>query len=183
MVAFSSLSFQTPEPASPVERWWQTIRKSTVRQVVIESALSLPVPQWVDGELVLAAFYYRTRSGGGPGKGIALPPFARLVASYPEARILEFTQAEAEALFPGMPIPAELGPLSAGSLSVDERNAAWDALFTLYPNVLDAYRGQQPFDEREKFSDLFFTLLPPGLAPFCTALNPAFFTWLGREEA
>lgn len=167
-----------PENASPAHRWWLNIRSSTFNQVVLESALSLPIPQQPGDHQVLAAFYYGVKTTGGPGKGIALPPVARLAATYPEGRIIEFIRAEPEMLFPGLEISPDLGPLATGSLSVPERTQTRRAFFRLYPEILDGYRSMQMIHQRDAFKKLFYALISPGLVPFYEHLNPQFFAWM-----
>jgi hypothetical protein len=174
-------SVQIPADASPVEAWWLTLRSQTMRQLPVESALSWPVPLVRDGQLYLAAFYYGVRRVAGPGTGLALPPIARVVASYPAGRLMSFVHRQLTDLFPGLPSTGELGPLVAVQQPPTERMRDRKALFALYSPILDQYhKGAQEHDQRQAFQVAFMRLAEPGLLPYYWALNPDFFEWLAR---
>lgn len=164
---------------SPVEQWWLTVRKQTSRQLPVESALSWPIPLWQKEHFCLAVFYYGVRRVAGPGTGLALPPLAKVVATYPTYRLLAFLHRKAEDIFPGLPDAGELGALVAIPLSPTERMKERHALFALYPSLLDQYQGHSgEMDHRTNFKVSFYRLAEPGLVPYYHALNPSFFAWL-----
>jgi hypothetical protein len=167
-----------PAPSSPMETWYNTVHKGTMKHMPIEAALSFPIPLKTEDRLVLAAFYYGTRPGNGLGQGTTLPPIAKIVAEYPSGRLIKYLRKSAAHLFPGISVPEELGPLVTQKISPAERTSVRKALFALYPTVIEAYTAGNKIDQREQFFKLFTSLIAPGLMPFYQALNLDFFVWL-----
>lgn len=179
MATNRSGSFQIPADASPAEAWWLTVRSQTMRQVPLETALSLPVPVVQNGQLYLAAFYYGVKRGGGPGTGVALAPLARLLASYPAGRLVSFVHRDVGDLFPGLASTGELGPVVAAPQPPAERMRERHTLFALYTPILEAYRtGVKEPEQLAAFRSMFHRMAEPGLLPYYRALNPDFFKWL-----
>jgi hypothetical protein len=165
--------------AGPAERWWLTVRAQTSRQLPLESVLSWPIPLWQQEDFCLTVFYYGVRRVAGPGTGVALPPIARLIATYPATHLITFLHRKAGNLFPGLPDTGELGPLVATLLSPGERMNERRALFALYTPLLSQYQSDiGETDHRSSFRTAFQRLAEPGLLPYYRALNPQFFDWL-----
>jgi len=172
-------SIPISDDASPVERWWLTVRRQTFRQLPLETALSLPIPVLQANSLYLTAFYYGVKRVSGPGTSQAMPPVARVSATYPEGRLLSFLHRKVENLFPDLPASGILGPLTVGQASPDERMQARRVLFVAYSNLLDLYQNEKSAKiERKEFTKAFNKVAEPALLPYYHALNPGFFEWL-----
>jgi hypothetical protein len=168
-----------PADASPVERWWLTVRGQTFKQLTLETALSLPVPMFPEGRLALAVFYYGVKRGAGPGKSHAMPPVARVSATYPEARLLLFAHCQAQELFPGLPVSGDLGPLAGVQAVPGDRYQQRRALFAAYGKIMELYHEKKGSRaERKAFAAAFTRVAEAPLLPFYRALNPDFFDWL-----
>ena len=170
-----------PKDASPVERWWWTVHYQTMDFLPLESALSFPVPMIKGDVLMLEAFHYGVKPGGDPGKAIAMPPTARLIATFPQGRLLFFLHRTIAELFAGLPSSGELGPLSSVWLSAQERKSEKKALFALYTPILAQYRGgSKDGTAARDFLAAFERIAGASLLPYYRALNPHFFAWLAE---
>jgi len=172
-----------PADASLVERWWLTVRGQTFRQLLLETALSLPIPVLQDDSLYLTAFYYGVKRVAGPGTGQAMPPVVRLSATYPEGRLLSFLHRKVEELFPGLPASGVLGPLTGGQATPNDRIQARRALFAAYSRILELYQKKKSAPaERKEFTKAFYEVAEPALLPYYRSLNPDFFGWLEGKK-
>lgn len=172
-------SIPIPEDANQVERWWLTVRDQTFRTLPLETALSIPVPALSGERVILHAFYYGVQRGARPGLGKALPPIARVAASYPEGKLLFFQHRRMGELFPGLPDLGPQGELTRPGMSVQERMQARKALFLAYEKVIDSFCKQADVrGVQDGFKELFLQVVEPGLKSYYHALNPAFFRWL-----
>ena len=169
--------------AASVESWWMSVRRQTMKNVVLESALSWPVPKLVGRTPCFSAFYYGVKRVAGPGTGLALPPVALLTAAYPEARILGFIHRKTQVLFPGLPDTGELGKLVLFSSSPRETMQVRRALFEMYtPIALDYFTGEENVERKMAFHQAFWVTVEPALVDFYRALNPQFFDWLASNH-
>jgi hypothetical protein len=179
----SASPIRIPADASLVERWWLGVRGQTFRQLPLETAFSLPIPVLQDNDLSLAAFYFGVKRGSGPGKGTALPPLARLRASFPEGRLLVFLHRKSQELFPGLPVSGELGSLTQAKTSPEERMKMRKALFAAYDKIMELYsQNSGTSAERKEFEKAFVEVAEPALLLYYRALNPHFFEWLEKKE-
>lgn len=172
-----------PTQSNAVEYWIAQVRRQTSRQVPIETAFSLPVPIIVQKKQAVAAFYYGIQRQGRPEAGLALPPVARLIAAYPEPRLIEFLHKQAQLLFPDLPAHGDLGLLLADpELKIQQRMENRKKLFDLYPPIVDAFfKNMDDKYIRQQFFSAFSQLAEPGLLPYYRALNPEFFNWLNEK--
>jgi len=169
-----------PTNASEVERWWLTARGQTFRQMPIESAISLPVPVWLGDRLCLAAFYFGVQRSASPAQSQAMPPLARLTATYPDCRLMGFVHREMKDLFPGLPTDGPLGELPGGGPAEGKRIInARRALLAAYGPVLEGYRSKEfSAEARQAFLKDFMAVAESPLLLYYRALNPDFFAWL-----
>lgn len=174
------MKIPTSPTAGAVERWWNTVRGLTLKQVPLESALSYPIPVVEDNKLCYAVFYYHILRQGGLKDSRAGKPIAKVVATYPEGRLLIFEHQKAADIFPDIPLKEDFGRAGPTKLmSTSELLAARREYFLLCEEVGRQY-SQEKSDENKRlqFLELFKQLTEAGLEPYYRALNPRFFDWL-----
>jgi hypothetical protein len=172
-------SIPNPKETNPVERWRSLVHSQTFRQLPLETSLSFPIPV-IEGKTVqMSAFYYGVLRPTGMGSSIAMPPKVRLVATYPEGRILRLEQDTTRNLFPGIqdiPVPERT---KGDAVVPGERARNRKALFDAYPDILELFRnGNNDMIKRADFRRLFALVVSVQLMPYYRALNPIFFSWL-----
>jgi len=174
------MKIPTSPTAGTVERWWNTVRGLTLKQVPLESALSYPIPIVEDDKLCYAVFYYRILRHGNPKDSRAGMPIARVVATYPEGRLLIFEHQKAADLFPDIPPREDLGRAGPAELmSTSDLMAARREYFLLCEEIGRRYfQEKSGNDSRLHFLELFKQLTEAGLEPYYRALSPQFFAWL-----
>lgn len=142
----------------------------------LETAISRPVPQIVNGRVHLGYLLYRSQAR--PPYQMIYEPFARVVVDYASGEIIDY-----QPLPTANPVRA-LGRYPHAAAAAVPRNqwqGVWDELFGLYPAVIDAYAGRARPGQRQqvaRFSELFDLTMPPYLSTYYRALNPAFFAWI-----
>lgn len=143
---------------------------------VLETGISRPVPQIVNGQMHLGYLLYRSQPR--PPYQVIYQPFAHVVVDYASGEIIDY-----QALPTADPVRA-LGRYphaAAAAVPRDQWQGVWDELFGLYPAVIDAYAGHARPGQRQqvaRFSELFDLTIPPYLDAYYRALNPAFFAWI-----
>lgn len=166
-----------------IEKWWTQVRSQTMRLLPIESAMSLPIPIEQDGKPCLSTFYYGVKRKGGLGMTVIMPPIARIIATYPAARLLSFQHKQTGELFPGLPSSGELGgPIYSEISTPSERVDARKLLLKLCFEIVELFwvRGDTP-EIQHQFSNMFSKIAESPLIPYYQALNPEFFSWLMRK--
>lgn len=175
---------QTPKQHddSLVEKWWTQVRSQTMRSLPIETAMSLPIPLEHGENSCLSTFYYGVKRSGGPGRTIVMPPVARIIATYPAARILSFQHKQIGELFPGLPSSGDLGPVYRDTSTPRDRVEAWKTLIKLYPKIVELFWVSDDASQvLEQFANLFLKVAEFPLLPYYQAINPAFLGWLMRK--
>jgi len=181
MTNTTPLSTPNPKETGSVERWWLLVHSQTFRQLPLETSLSFPVPVVENGKLYLAAFYYGVLRPSGMGSSIAMPPKVRLLATYPEGRILRLERDTTEKLFPGIADMHAPEPSKGGMIISGDRNRLRKALFDAYIDILELFRnGNDDAIKQAEFRKIFALIVSARLLPYYHALNHAFFEWLER---
>ncbi len=168
--------------ASTVERCWLTARGQTILDIPLESALSFPIPKLSDtNETCLTGFYYRVQFGGRPDKILIKPPFARMLASYPEGNLNNFCQASAPTLFPGIEVHDDFAVLPVRDHSPAKLVQYRRDLYQLMTKLIPKFIGQEQLSHQEvdDFLYIFDIVSERPFLPYYHALNPQFFSWLG----
>ncbi len=149
-------------------------------RAALETGISRPVPQIVDGRVHLAYLLYRSQVQ--PPYQKLYEPFARVVVDYPSGEIVDY-----------QPLPTSdpvkvLGRYphaAAAALPRVQWQGAWEELYQLYPDVIDAFAGHAKPGQRQqaaRFRELFDLTMPPFLGAYYRAINPTFFDWLQQAS-
>jgi len=159
----------------------QTLRACRARGwAALETAISRPVPELVEGQVRLAYLLYRSQ--------LCLPhqtlyePFGRVTVNYASGQIVEHRD------LPTDEPPRLLGRYphaAAAAIPPEQWEAVWQELFGLYPAVIAAFTDQPALGQRRqlaRFAELLELTTPPFLQAHYQALNPAFFDWLAQAR-
>ena len=142
----------------------------------LETGISRPVPQIMDGQVRLGYLLYRSQVQ--PPYQLIHEPFARVMVDYVSGEIAGY-----------QPLPTSdpartLGRYphaAAAALPRAQWQGVWDELFQLYPDVIEAYAGHARPGQRQqvaRFRELLDLTTPPFLRTYYRALNAAFFDWM-----
>lgn len=142
----------------------------------LETGISRPVPQIVNGQVQLGYLLYRSQVR--PPYQMLYEPFARVAVDYSTGKIIDYqslpTSVPAKAL-------GRYPHAAAAALPRDQWQDVWDELFQLYPDVIEAYAGHAKPGQRQqvaRFRELFDLTMPPYLGAYYRALSPLFFDWM-----
>lgn len=147
----------------------------------LETGISCPVPEVVEGKVRLWYLLYRSQVR--PPYQTLYEPLARVAVDYTTGQILEYQE------LPTSTPPKVLGRYphaAAAGVPSDRWQAVWDELFGLYPDVIAAFAGHPAVGQRAKvarFAELFEVTAPPYFKASYRALNPTFFDWLERVHS
>lgn len=142
----------------------------------LETGISRPVPQIMDGLVRLGYLLYRSQVR--PPYQMIYEPIARVVVDYLSGEIVDYQS------LPTSDPARTLGRYphaAAAALPRNQWQGVWDELFQLYPDVIDAYAGHAKPGQRQqvaRFHELFDLTMPPYLGAYYRALNPDFFDWI-----
>jgi len=168
--------------ASTVERCWLTVRGQTILNIPLESALSFPIPKLTDtNETCLTGFYYRVQFNGRQEKILIKPPFARILASYPDGNLINCYQESAPTLFPEIKVHDDLATLPARDHSPARLVQYRRDLYQLMTKLIPMFIGQEQLSQKvvDDFLFIFDIVSERPFLPYYHALNPQFFSWLG----
>lgn len=146
----------------------------------LETGISRPAPQIVDGQVRLGYLLYRSQVQ--PPYQMLYEPFARVIVDYASGEIVDYqplpTSAPVRAL-------GRYPHAAAAALPRAQWQGVWEELYQLYPDVIDAFAGHAKPGQRQqaaRFRELFDLTMPPFLGAYYRAINPTFFDWLQQAS-